>query len=665
MANRLAGETSPYLLQHKDNPVDWHPWGPEALERAKSEDRPILLSIGYSACHWCHVMEHESFEDAETAAYMNEHFVPVKVDREERPDLDSIYMEAVQGMTGQGGWPMTVFLDPEGVPFYGGTYFPPEARHGMPSFRMVMEAVAESWQTQRERIRASAARIREQLGSIARVEPSKEPLTPEILEAATHGLRSSADMRNGGFGSAPKFPPASVLDFLLARGDREVVEVTLDAMAHGGIYDRIGGGFARYSVDDVWLVPHFEKMLYDNALLARAYLHGWQALGHERWKRVCEETLVWALREMRGPEGGFHSALDADSEGEEGRFYVWTPEEIREALEGAGLGDVAEEAIAHYGVTDEGNFEGRNILHVPGGPGAAPPEHLEEARRALYTRRSRRIWPGKDDKRILSWNALMIGALAEAGAAIPCRDYRDAATACAEFVWTEMRDERGRLRRTWKDGEARLDAYLEDYAYLLEALLTLYEATFEVRWFDAARETADLMIELFADDERGGFFTTAHDHERLVARRKDVDDHPIPSGNSAAAFGLLRLAALTGEHGYEMHAVGVFRLFHAAAARHPQALAHLLRAMDFHFASVKEVALVAPAAGDGLGELAAVVRSEFRPHVVLAGGPEGSQRPELMLERTADGGRPAAYVCENFSCRQPVTEPEALAAELD
>jgi uncharacterized protein YyaL (SSP411 family) len=664
MANRLASETSPYLLQHRDNPVDWYAWGPAALERARGEDRPILLSIGYAACHWCHVMERESFEDADTATYMNDHFVCIKVDREERPDLDSIYMEAVQGMTGQGGWPLTAFLDPEGVPFYGGTYFPPEPRHGMPSLRMVMEAVVESWGTQREGIRASAARIREQLNAIGKLEPSEEPLGPDAVESAAKRLRATADMRHGGFGAAPKFPPSASLELLLARGGADVVEVTLDAMAHGGIYDQVGGGFARYSVDGVWLVPHFEKMLYDNALLARTYLHGWQALGHERWRAVCEETLVWALREMRGPEGGFHSALDADSEGEEGRFYTWTPGEIREALEAAGLGASADEVLAYYGATDEGNFEGRNILHLPAGPQASAPEGLEALRRALYTYRSRRVWPSKDDKRVTSWNALMLASLADAGAALPCADYLEAAIACAEFIWRDLRDERGRLLRTYRDGEARLDGYLEDYAYLVEALLTLYEATFDVRWFDAARETADLMIELFADPELGGFFTTAHDHERLIARRKDVDDHPIPSGNSSAAYGLLRLAALTGEGEYERHALGVFRLLGRAAEGHPQALSHLLRAMDFHLARVKEVALVAPTEGDGLGELARVVRSAFRPHLVLAGGPEGTERPELMRARSAVEGRPAAYVCQNFACRRPVTEPEQLDAAL-
>jgi len=667
MPNRLAEETSPYLLQHKDNPVEWYPWGEEALARARDEGRPILLSVGYSACHWCHVMERESFEDDEIAAYMNEHFVSVKVDREERPDVDALYMEAVQGMTGHGGWPMTAFLDPEGVPFYGGTYFPPEPRMGMPSFRQVMEAVVEAWSTRREQILSAAPRTRRQLGAVGQIEPSRELLSESILAQAVEHLRGSADMRNGGFGKAPKFPPASALELLLDRGVPGPVEVTLDAMACGGIYDHIGGGFARYSVDDVWLVPHFEKMLYDNALLARTYLHGWQVLGHERYRRVCEETLQWALREMRGSEGGFQSALDADSEGEEGRFYVWMPYEIREALAEAELADRADAVISYFGVTEGGNFEGRNILHLPGGPDAEAPDGLQEARRALYSRRSRRVWPGRDDKRLASWNALMISALAEAGATLPCRDYLDAAVACAEFVQRDLRDEEGRLLRSYKDGEARIGAYLEDHAYLVEALLTLYEATFDSRWFDAARNTADEMVERFGDRERGGFFTTPEDGEQLIARRKDIDDHPIPSGNSSAAYGLLRLAALTGDHVYEQHAVGVFRLLHGAAVRQPQALAHLLQGLSFHLSPVKEVALVSPGADggrDGLTDLAAVVRSAHRPNLVLAGGPEGTERPELMLERRAVDGRPAAYVCEHFSCRAPVTEPGELAAAL-
>jgi uncharacterized protein YyaL (SSP411 family) len=608
-------------------------------------------------------MERESFEDPEIAAYMNERFVPVKVDREERPDVDAIYMEAVQGMTGHGGWPLTAFLDPDGVPFYGGTYFPPVERQGMPSFRMVMEAVAQSWETQRDQIRGSTANIREQLGAISRLEPSAEPITREAIEAATVRLRGMADMEAGGFGAAPKFPPASALELLLARGSTDVVEVTLDRMAAGGIYDHVGGGFARYSVDGQWLVPHFEKMLYDNALLARTYLHGWLALGHGRWKRVCEETLQWALREMRGPEGGFQSALDADSEGEEGRFYVWTPDELREARAAKGLEGDAEALAERFGVSDGGNFEGRNILHLPAGLDDEPPVWWEEARRALYAHRSRRVWPGRDDKRILSWNALMVAALAGAGAAIPCREYLDAAVACAEFIWGEMRDERGRLRRTWKDGEARLNAYLEDYAYLTDALLTLYEATLDARWFTRSRETADQMVELFADPERGGFFTTSSDHEELIVRRKDADDHPIPSGNSAAALALLRLAALTGERSYEQHAVSVFRLLHKAAANHPQALAHLLQGIDFYLADVKEVAL-AGASDNGLDDLARVIRDRYRPHVVVAAGDEGTEEPALMRDRPTVDGHAAAYVCERFECQRPVTEPAELAELL-
>jgi uncharacterized protein len=669
MSNRLAQETSPYLLQHKDNPVAWEPWSPEALERAVNEDKPILLSIGYSACHWCHVMEHESFEDPDTAAYMNEHFVPIKVDREERPDVDDIYMEAVQGMTGQGGWPLTVFLDPDGVPFYGGTYFPPEPRQGMPSFRQVLEATAGAYRTQREELREASARIRESLGAVGRVEQSQDPLDQSILTTAISGLQGAFDRSNGGFGGAPKFPPSSTLEFLLDRGQNDPVRLTLDKMMHGGLYDQLGGGFHRYSVDATWLVPHFEKMLYDNALLARVYLHGWQVMGEERWRRTCEETLDWVLREMRGPEGGFYSALDADSEGEEGRFYVWEEEEMRTALSDDGLsGDAIERVLGYWGVSPAGNFEGRNILHVPLGRSAQRPAELEDARTALYAWRDRRVRPGLDDKRICSWNALMIAALADAGAALGRQDYLDSACSCARFVWESMRDSSGHLHRTWKEGNGRLNAYLEDHAFLVEALLRLYEATLEVRWFDAARETADAMIERFGDDERGGFFTTSDDHEELIARRKDVGDHPIPSGNSSAAYALLRLGALTGERDYEERAVGAVRLFSPAAAQHPDAFGHLLQAIDFHLSPVREVALVAPSNGtDGsanLDELAGVVRSAHRPHVVLAGGPEGSERPELMRERHAVEGKPAAYVCEHFTCKAPVTEPKELEAAL-
>jgi uncharacterized protein len=655
MANRLTQETSPYLLQHRDNPVDWYPWGPEALDRARALDRPILLSVGYSACHWCHVMEHESFEDPETAAYMNEHFVSVKVDREERPDVDALYMEAVQAMSGHGGWPMTVFCDSDGVPFYGGTYFPPDESRGMPSFRMVMEAVIEAFANRRDELRARAPETRARLGAIGRVEPSGDTPNGPLLDAAIGTLRKGADIERGGFGGAPKFPPAAALELLLARGETAVVETTLDAMMAGGIYDQLGGGFARYAVDAAWLIPHFEKMLYDNALLARAYLHGWQALGHERYRRVCEETLDWLLREMRGPEGGFFSALDADSEGEEGRFYVWTPEQVRSVL-----GEDADAIAEFYGVTEAGNFEGRSVLHLAGGAAAPEPDGLEAARRALYEARAERSRPGLDDKRLTSWNALAIAALAEAGAVLGRSDYLDAARACAEFVMGGLRDDEGRLLRTFKDGEGRLNAYLEDHAFLLEALLTLYESSFETRWFDAAQALADTMVARFGDPERGGFYSTSDDHEALIARRKEIGDHPIPSGNSSAALGLLRLAALTGDRSYEGQAIGILRLFGKAAPRQPDAFAHLLRALDFQLSPTKEVALI----GEDLGVLTATVRANFRPHMVLAGGPERTTTPPLLKGRDTIEGKPTAYVCEHFTCQTPVTDADALATLL-
>jgi hypothetical protein len=681
MANRLASETSPYLLQHRDNPVDWYPWGAEALDRARSEDLPILLSVGYSACHWCHVMERESFEDEATAAFMNANFVCIKVDREERPDVDAIYMEAVQAFTGQGGWPMTVFLDPQGVPFYGGTYFPPDDSRGMPSFRMVMEAVLEAFRGKRDEIRGRAKTMVGRLEAPAKLSPGGVP-GPERLAEAITTLLGHSDPTNGGFGRAPKFPPASSLELLLSRdpgspdpGGRgegmEQVERTLDAMLAGGIYDQLGGGFARYTVDSAWLVPHFEKMLYDNGLLARAYLHGWQRFGHERYKRVCEETLDWLLREMRGPEGGFYSAYDADSEGVEGKFYVWTPDEIRTALEAPAAVDLTgapgvegrpqvDEILAYYGVTEAGNFEGKNILHLADGAAAAAPAGLDAARTALLTARAERVPPGLDDKRLASWNALAIAALAEAGAVLGRDDYLEAANACAEFVLGTMRDDEGRLLRTYKNGHAHLNAYLEDHAFVVEALLVLYESTFEPRWFAAARELAEAMIERFGDSEHGGFFSTSADHETLIARRKEVGDHPIPAGNSAAALGLLRLAALSGEARFAEHARGVLALFGDLAVSHPDSFVHFLRALDFEHSSTREVALV----GGDLSALTGIVRARFRPNVVVAAGPAGATEPPLLDSRTEIGGEPAAYVCEGFTCNLPVTDPAALENEL-
>ena len=654
MANRLAGETSPYLLQHKDNPVDWYPWGEEALARARDEDRPILLSIGYSACHWCHVMERESFEREDTAAYMNDHFVCVKLDREERPDLDAIYMEACMAMSGHGGWPLNVFLTPEQVPFYAGTYFPHEERGGLPSWLRVLSAVSQAWDTKRDEIRAGGDRIARRLQGGALLEPSEEEIDPAGLDLAVDTLRQAFDPNYGGFGGAPKFPPASAIEFLLRRGEVGMTSATLRAMASGGMYDQVGGGFARYSVDDRWLVPHFEKMLYDNALLARAYLHGWQVTGDELFRRVACETLDWALREMRGPEGGFMSALDADSEGVEGKFYVWSLDELRSVL-----GADADEAIAFFGATEGGNFEGANILTR----GSEEPERLDSIRPRLYEVRRQRVWPGIDDKRLTSWNALMISALADAGATLEREDYLEAAAACASFVLSELRGPDGRLLRSWKDGEAKLNGYLEDHAFMVEALISLYEATFDERWFAAAREIADFMVEHFADPERGGFFETAEYHERLVARRKDLEDNPIPAGNSSAAYGLLRLALLTGEYEYEQRAVGVFRLLHRIVFRHPQSFPHVLQALDFHFAAVKEVALV----GDDLQPLERVVRERFRPHLVLAGAsgqPATDPVVPLLAGRAPVDGRAAAYVCERFTCKRPVTEPPELEALL-
>jgi uncharacterized protein YyaL (SSP411 family) len=669
VTNRLADQTSPYLLQHKDNPVDWYPWGEEALARARAEDKPLLVSIGYSACHWCHVMEHESFEDPDTAAVMNENFVPVKVDREERPDVDSIYMGAVQAMTGHGGWPLNVFIDPEGVPFYGGTYFPPEPRQGMPSFRQVLEGVAEAWRTRREEIRSSAPRTIEGLSAAARVRASEDELSPSLLDEAERGLATQFDSTFGGFGGAPKFPPASALEFLMDRiataddedprtvKATEIVTTTLERMAKGGIYDQVGGGFARYSVDAQWLVPHFEKMLYDNALLARAYLHAWQLTGNELFRRVCEETLDWALREMRGPEGGFYSALDADSEGEEGKFYVWTEDELREVL-----GADADALLEYWGVDRGPNFEGRSILHVAADQ--IDPETLERARRRLYDVRARRVWPGLDDKRLTAWNALMVAALADAGAVLGRDDYLDAARTCAHFMLTELRDADGRLLRTYKDGRASLNAYLEDHAFTCEALLVLYEATLETRWFVTARALADAIVMRFRDESSAGFFDTACDHEALVVRPRSLEDHPIPSGSSSAAYALLRINAVTADRAYEAPALEVFRIVNEAAARYPQAFGHLLQGIHFHFSTPREVALV----GDSLDEFTAVVRRRFRPTVVLAGMKPGDEEAldaiPLLRGREPVDGRAAAYVCQDFTCRMPVTEPAALEREL-
>jgi uncharacterized protein YyaL (SSP411 family) len=596
VANALAAETSPYLRQHAENPVDWLAWGPAALERASAEDKPLLVSIGYSSCHWCHVMERESFEDPHTAEVMNEGFVCVKVDREERPDIDALYMEAVQGMTGRGGWPLNVFLTPEQLPFYGGTYFPPEPRHGMPSWTQVLQAISEAWDQNRQEIRAGGERLRGRLSGASALRPSAQPITATDLDAAVASLSESFDARHGGFGGAPKFPQASVLEFLLLRGEDAMTLATLRAMARGGIHDQIGGGFSRYSVDEAWTVPHFEKMLYDNALLARGYLHAWQAFADPYLRAVCVDTLEWALREMRGPEGGFYAALDADSEGVEGRFYVWTVAELRQLL-----GDDAEAATAWLGATEEGNFvdphhpqPGLNVLQDRGEAGRPDDATRDRIRALLLAARAHRVRPGLDDKRLTSWNALMTTALAEAGAELSEPRYVDAAVACGEFLLRDLRDADGRLLRTYSEGQAKIDAYLEDHAFLLEALIALFEATCEARWFEHATALADAMIARFADPEQGGFFSTASDADALIARRKDVEDTPIPSGASSAALGLLRLAQISGEDEYERHAVSVLRLLHEVAPRHPAAFGHLLQALHWYLSPARPIACAVP-----------------------------------------------------------------------
>jgi uncharacterized protein YyaL (SSP411 family) len=659
--NRLAQETSPYLLQHAENPVDWYPWGDEALTRARDENRPLLVSIGYSACHWCHVMAHESFEDPAIAALMNANFVCIKVDREERPDVDAICMSACQAMTGHGGWPLNVFLTPDQQPFYAGTYFPAVQRPGMPSWPMLLEAITDAWRERPDEIRAQGANLSQAVIAGAVIERTPDSGVPKNVIAETiKALGAMFDHEYGGWGGAPKFPPHCTLEFLLAAGDRELAPATLRAMAAGGIYDQVGGGFSRYAVDATWTVPHFEKMLYDNALLARAYLHGWQVTGEARFAEVCTETLDWALRELRGPEGGFCSALDADSEGVEGKFYVWSVDELRSAL-GDELGD---EAIAYFGATLQGNFEhGTNVLEARG----PVPRRLPEIRASLLEMRAERVRPGLDDKRLTAWNALMISALADAGAALAREDYVEAARACASFVLDELRDADRQLLRTWKDGNASLPAYLEDHAYLLQALLVLYEATFEERWYVEAVLIADTMIERFGDPERGGFFTTAADAPYLVTRRKDLEDTPTASGNSAAALGLLRLARLSGDAGYEQQAAGVLALHAEIAIRHPTAFGQLLEGLDLYLAAPREVAIVGDTGTGRAGSLSRAIHERFTPHVVLAGKPDPWQRSvvPLLRDRELIDGQPAAYVCERFACQLPVTDVDALLALLD
>ncbi|MFN2627174.1 MAG: thioredoxin domain-containing protein [Gaiellaceae bacterium] len=619
--NRLADETSPYLLQHAGNPVDWYPWGNEAFERARSEDKPVLLSIGYAACHWCHVMEHESFEDAATARLMNERFVSIKVDREERPDVDAVYMDAVVALTGQGGWPMTVFITPEGEPFFGGTYYPPEPRHGLPAFRQLLAAVSEAYRERRDDVVQQARTLVDALQQSARLQPSREPLTEALLGEAARALVSQLDPRWGGFGHAPKFPPASALEFLLRRGERAAVTLTLDAMAAGGMYDLVGGGFHRYSVDERWLVPHFEKMLYDNALLAPLYLHAWVVTARERYRRVCEETLDYLLRELALAEGGFASAEDADTDGVEGLTYTWTAEE--------GAPTELLQPFEH----------GRSIIRG---------QLDDETRSRLFEIRQLRPKPLRDDKAVAGWNGLALAALAEAGRRLDRADYLDAGCALAGFLLGPLSDG-GRLCRTFNAGRARGTAYLEDYANVANGLYELHVATGELRWLEEARRLAVLAVDLFGDDERGGFFLAPVDGERLVARQKQLDDNPTPSGNSMLALVLLRLARIYGDEELEGRAVGVFRLLREAVAAAPSAFGHALCALDLHLSPRRELAIVGPPESD----VARTALAAFDPNAVVAFGP--ADGVPLLEGKELVGGKPAVYVCENFACAAPIT----------
>ncbi len=688
MSNRLIDETSPYLLQHAHNPVEWHPWSEEALAKAKAEDKPIFLSIGYAACHWCHVMAHESFEDATTAQLMNDLFVNIKVDREERPDLDSIYMNAVVGLTGGGGWPMSVFLTPDGQPFYGGTYFPPTPRYGMPAFREILQAVASAWETRRDEVLQSSASITSYLRQATEFTGEHQPLAAATLRTATQNLSRAYDRANGGWGGAPKFPQPMALEFLLRRyvqapddDLRAVIDRTLIAMAHGGMYDQLGGGFHRYSTDAHWLVPHFEKMLYDNSQLARVYLHAWQTLGDPAYRRVTREILDYVLREMTHPGGGFYSTQDADSEGVEGKFFLWTIDETRSIL--------ADEAILFneiYGVTPTGNFQeqhlppGQNILSIiteaedvarqKGVPLDQLDRILAEARRKLFDTRERRVKPGRDEKILAAWNGLMLAAFAEAARDRSLGEraeiYRAAAERSAEFVLRQMRASNGRLLRTWKDGQAKLNGYLEDYACVIDGLLELYQTTFAEQWFVAARELSDVMLQHFADPA-GGFFDTSDDHETLVTRPKDLQDNAVPSGNAMAVTVLLKLAAFTGEDRYYHHAESLLGALQPALTQSPLGFAQWLIALDFALSSPKEIALVGDQPSTDVQALLGVIRTGYRPHQVVALGmlrADWTSAIPLLRDRPAVDHQATAYVCVRFACQRPTTDPQVLARQL-
>jgi uncharacterized protein YyaL (SSP411 family) len=672
MENRLAHEASPYLQQHAENPVDWYPWGDEAFSLAQQADKPILLSVGYAACHWCHVMAHESFEDPDIAAVMNEHFVNVKVDREERPDVDSIYMGAVVALTGQGGWPMTVMLTPDGAPFFGGTYFPPTPRYGMPSFKQVLESVANAWKTRRSEITDSAGQITGQLNRMALVGAEAVALAGELLEQAKSNIQRQFDTTWGGFGQAPKFPQAMTIEFLLRyylRNEDAAVllmaERTLEAMAWGGMYDQLGGGFARYSTDNEWLVPHFEKMLYDNALLSSAYLHAWRVTGRPLYRRVVEETLDWAMLEMRHEAGGFYSSLDADSEGIEGKFYVWDAAEIVDAL-----GVNASLFMRYYGVTPGGNWEGSNILHVDSDIGKLATEFglskeqvrakIGQGRSELYARRAQRTWPGLDTKVLTAWNGLMMAAFAEAGRDLGRADYLEVAQANAAFLQRHLRRTDGRLLRSWKEGYGgRFNAYLEDHAYLAQGLLALYQSTFDARWYEWAYELAEMIMAHFGDDENGGFYDTSTDHEALIVRPKDVQDNATPSGGAAAVNALLQISLLSGDRKYWEAAVTAVSALGELPATYPTGFAHWLCATDLILSDAPEVAIVGKPDSPDTQRMLEAVFKRYRPNMAVAAGVDGERIP-LLRDRPQIDGKTTAYVCRQFVCKRPVTEPSEL-----
>jgi len=674
--NALAGETSPYLLQHANNPVDWQPWGETALARARAADKPILLSIGYAACHWCHVMAHESFEDPATAKVMNDLFVNIKVDREERPDIDAIYMSAVQAMTGQGGWPMTMFLTPEGVPFHGGTYYPPTDRHGMPAFVRVLLSVAETYRSRRGDVAATAERVRELYAGAQQAAVSAGELTAEQLDIAAHGIASRYDARNGGFEGAPKFPQTMALDFLLRHwrrtgraGELAMVRDSFVKMARGGIFDQAGGGFHRYSVDARWLVPHFEKMLYDNALLSRLGVHLWQVTRDEEIARVTRATFEWVLREMAARNGGFYSSLDADSEGEEGRFYVWSAEEL-EAL----LGGSAALLRELWGVSAHGNFEGRNILHVALDAGEVAGRHgltsdaLEalaaDARRVLYAAREMRVRPGRDEKILASWNGLMVRALADGARAFDDAAWGAAAVKHGDFLFREMvRD--GRVMRVHKDGVTKGAGFLEDHASVALAALSLYELTLDARWLERARTVSDQMVRSFWDDGIGGFFDTAHDHESLIARPRELTDNAVPAGNSLAAELLLRLGYALGRDEDIRRGRWVVETLGEAMYRYPTAFGYALAVAELAVHGAAEVAIVGARGAEDFEALVRETAARYLPSLVLAAGSGADAEIPLLRDRRALGGLATAYVCRGNVCDAPVTDARALGDELE